>query len=234
MNLKVLGSFLVIFVLAILLFMPILGFMAITGGTGGDTGTTDGGSNAANPPLGPDLAEKAGECNTLFNSLNITLPAPNESGFIQLPRTDYYKRYGKERAKWGTPQLVKVITCVSKQFADMGYGKFGVGDMSARNGGALPPHKSHKTGKDADLDLNDAINWYTSEKSGRKNPNYNKEASIALAKLFIAAGVTAIGFDEPEMRKSVNTWAAENNFTGRVCNWGGHKSHFHISLYGDC
>ena len=61
----------------------------------------------------------------------------------------------RRRAIWGTPELIRGIkTCgrVYRQYFPMGKGAaFAVGDLSSRFGGALPPHVSHQSGRDADI-----------------------------------------------------------------------------------
>ena len=65
-----------------------------------------------------------------------------------------YVRYRPQGAYyWGTPELVGVIEAAARRVVDeCGNGSLlVVGDLSARRGGRIERHQSHRTGRDADL-----------------------------------------------------------------------------------
>ncbi|MDD3678905.1 MAG: penicillin-insensitive murein endopeptidase [Patescibacteria group bacterium] len=211
----IVGGYIVTFTLIVIFIMALLGY-----GDDGAYGTTPGNSDYA-------TSEK---CEKIFNETGITLPTPNSVGFVPLPSFSYYTSYVGTSRQWGQPKTIKTIVCVSKQWGDLGETGPKIGDLSLEFGGPMSGHKSHQKGTSADIDHPEAIDWYTSEKSGVINTNFKVTKSIELAKLFIAAGVRKIGFQHPEVIKEVNKWAEENNYTGRVYDWSNHKSHFHIEL----
>lgn len=72
---------------------------------------------------------------------------------VQLPRKGQgYKRMRPERS-WGTPCTIELIQDVYAQFATRNPGSVPgmIADISTREGGWLPPHKSHQRGVDIDV-----------------------------------------------------------------------------------
>ena len=72
---------------------------------------------------------------------------------VQLPPGKGYRVRNGDRA-WGTARLVKVLSGglkATKKKYKRKASDLVVGDLSTRRGGYLPPHKSHRTGRDADV-----------------------------------------------------------------------------------
>lgn len=73
---------------------------------------------------------------------------------VQLPRDRAYFLRHPKRA-WGQPHVVEgtreAILAVKRKHPDVH--RLAIGDLSARSGGRLSGHKSHRTGRDVDLGL---------------------------------------------------------------------------------
>src|SRR5262249_49138519 len=73
---------------------------------------------------------------------------------VQLPRKgEGYALLRKNGRNWGNPRLVSAITSAARAVtrARPGGARLMVGDLSARWGGEASGHRSHRTGRDADL-----------------------------------------------------------------------------------
>ncbi len=61
----------------------------------------------------------------------------------------------RREATWGTPETVRYVRrCVSQfrhNYARSKADPIAIGDLSRRQGGPLPPHKSHQSGRDVDI-----------------------------------------------------------------------------------
>jgi len=74
---------------------------------------------------------------------------------VQLPENPYLYQLLNPDTAWGTPDLVDLVVDAAARMKELlPFGSpFVVGDLSARSGGVLPPHKSHRGGIDADIGL---------------------------------------------------------------------------------
>jgi penicillin-insensitive murein endopeptidase len=73
---------------------------------------------------------------------------------VELPRkSDVYRLFRDNGHHWGNPRLVAAIAAAAKSVARSRpeTPKLLVGDLSARYGGSSDGHRSHRTGRDADL-----------------------------------------------------------------------------------
>ncbi|MEL6182192.1 MAG: penicillin-insensitive murein endopeptidase, partial [Myxococcota bacterium] len=72
---------------------------------------------------------------------------------VQMPKGRGYRVRNANRA-WGTPELVRVlrdgIGKVKRRHGRKA-SNLVIGDLSTKRGGYLPPHKSHRSGRDADV-----------------------------------------------------------------------------------
>lgn len=78
-----------------------------------------------------------------------------QTGSIELPVTGpgFARFRPVERVYWGQPRLVNAITTTARDVAKR-YGggpPIVLGDISARGGGRIPRHNSHRTGRDIDI-----------------------------------------------------------------------------------
>lgn len=94
-------------------------------------------------PLAPGLAGSVGVPNHGVQTGAVELP-PSGKGFVR------YRPKGKNH--WGRPRLVSAITRIAAELDDEAPGSpLVIGDLAARNGGKIPGHASHRTGRDVDL-----------------------------------------------------------------------------------
>lgn len=74
------------------------------------------------------------------------------TGFEQLSPGRSYYPYSPRSQQWGTPETINAIREIGEVWAESNPGRpFGVGDISLRFGGSMPPHGSHQLGTDVDL-----------------------------------------------------------------------------------
>lgn len=89
----------------------------------------------------------------LFGSVGV----PNygvQTGAVELPAHGKgYERYRpKGRNHWGRPRLVEALTRIAAEMEqELPGGTLVIGDLAAQNGGKIPGHASHRSGRDVDL-----------------------------------------------------------------------------------
>lgn len=123
-------------------------------------------------PLSPGISGSVGAPHHGVLTAGVELPAEGP-GFV---------RYRKNGAtNWGNPRLVRSLmdaaSTVSARFP--GGAPLVIGDLSARSGGKIPRHQSHRSGRDVDLP------WYVTTPEGApvKNPGFVGIGPDGLAKL---------------------------------------------------
>jgi murein endopeptidase len=86
---------------------------------------------------------------------SMSIGSPNGGALfnaVQMPPGEHYQLVDPAHA-WGTQEtvdaLLRSISAVERKFP--GSGPLPIGHLSARRGGALSPHVSHQTGRDADV-----------------------------------------------------------------------------------
>jgi penicillin-insensitive murein endopeptidase len=100
---------------------------------------------------------------------------------VELPRRgEGFERYRPySPVYWGSARLVRAVTLAAERVAEMrpGGSPLVLGDLSARTGGQIPRHQSHRSGRDADL------LWFVTTPSGApvKNPGFLRIGSDGLA-----------------------------------------------------
>jgi len=94
----------------------------------------------------------------LAPGLDGTIGVPHhgvQRGAVELPRRGRgFVRYRPRSPNyWGRPHLVKAIEHAAASVAEKlpGGAPLVVGDLSSRDGGKIPGHRSHRTGRDVDL-----------------------------------------------------------------------------------
>ncbi|HLV29925.1 MAG TPA: peptidoglycan-binding domain-containing protein, partial [Chitinispirillaceae bacterium] len=137
--------------------------------------------------------------------------------FFQLPPSPYYKRYfptydtnGVIIDNWGTKNTINMILNCASKWSLKGMEYFLVGDISLYNGGEFRPHSSHRDGNSVDID--------SSIYCSIDKPTFNKQTSLALAKLFVQYGAKRILFNCKYVIDNCN----------QVFSCIGHHNHFHI------
>jgi len=163
---------------------------------------------AAAPSSGP--TPSTGTCATPYPSVVIPLP-PVGLGF--------YSSVTSSR-RFGTDQTIKArLTIAANWFAAHPAGpRIGIGDLSFRCGGKMPPHVSHDKGKDADIRLprNDGKEQGTEYTSSTYSQTLTQEL-VHLIRANPIARVQYIFFNDPVV-------------TG-VKYWKGHHNHLHVRFY---
>lgn len=123
-------------------------------------------------PLAPSFGGSVGVPHAGVLTSGVELPVRGD-GFVRYrPKGDHY---------WGNPRLVEGIMSATKTVAEEmpGGAPILVGDLSARFGGQIPGHRSHRTGRDVDLV------YYTTTPSGAPipSPGFVHFGSDGLAKV---------------------------------------------------
>ena len=172
---------------------------------------------------------------------------------MQLPRGQGYYRRRPERA-WGANHTIfhirRAVSVVHARFPKLH--DLAIGDISARKGGKLAQHKSHQSGRDAD------IGFYFTKRpkgypesfiNGDKN-NLHMQATFALLEVFADSAAADSGvekmFLDYDLQKLFYEWARKHGVkeskldrmfqypSGRGTSHGvirdepGHKSHVHV------
>jgi penicillin-insensitive murein DD-endopeptidase len=135
-------------------------------------------------PLAPSLGGSIGGPSNGVQTDAQELPVKGD-GFVRYrPRSPYY---------WGNPRLVRAIERSSAAVASAlpGGAPLYVGDLSAKRGGRIAGHRSHRTGRDADL------LWYVTTPSGAPlpSPGFVRVAGDGLAKVDGAPEETFVRLD---------------------------------------
>lgn len=119
-------------------------------------------TNAAKPKAGKKTAKKATPNDKRTaktpKTLAVSFGHPNDGkleGAQAFKPTRYMKRlpdYAKSEAKYAIPELLEALDRASQAVAKKYPGSvLGVADLSAKNGGPIPRHRSHQSGRDVDV-----------------------------------------------------------------------------------
>jgi hypothetical protein len=122
--------------------------------------------------------------------------------------------YSAAGRQYGTDTMVRVLLDVAATLYRAGL-EYGIGDVSFAQGGAMPPHKTHTSGRHADLRpiRGDAAHGPTSI----GDPTYSRENTRVLVEALQAQpAVTQILFNDSEI--------------AGVRYWAGHHNHLHIQV----
>lgn len=123
-------------------------------------------------PLSPGIGGSVGAPHHGVLTAGMELPIEGP-GFVR------YRKNGTTH--WGSPRLVRALMgaalAVSKKLP--GGAPLVIGDLSAKTGGKIPRHQSHRSGRDVDLP------WYVTTPEGApvKNPGFVAIGPDGLAKL---------------------------------------------------
>ncbi|MGH9846321.1 MAG: peptidoglycan-binding domain-containing protein [Blastocatellia bacterium] len=143
-----------------------------------------------------------------------------EVGFVQLPQVDpedddadYYS-YSPARKQFGTPATIEMLAETAHEFHELRPDlRVGIGDISLRDGSPMPPHTSHRSGRNIDI--------RPLRKDGKRSPvtihdpEYDREATRTLAQtLFAQPIVKRIFFNDTEIEG--------------VKFFQGHHNHLHV------
>jgi penicillin-insensitive murein DD-endopeptidase len=131
-----------------------------------------GGCFGTPTPLAPGLAGSVGAPHHGVLTEAVQLPSEGV-GFVR------YRREGPNH--WGNPRLVRAIETAARTVHDAmpGGPPLVVGDLSAKDGGKIPRHQSHRSGRDVDLP------WFVTTPEGvpLQNPGFLAVGPDGLASL---------------------------------------------------
>jgi penicillin-insensitive murein DD-endopeptidase len=104
-----------------------------------------------------------------------------QTGAVELPRRgegfERFRPYGK--AYWAQPELIAALVEASAEMEEQmpGGAALVLGDLSARHGGRIPRHNSHRSGRDVDL------LWFVTDLDGapRRSPGFIRMGPDGLA-----------------------------------------------------
>lgn len=141
-------------------------------------------------------------------------------GLVLLPQEcglGYYS-YSSFDKQYGTPATIKMLQEVAQSFyLNRPNLLIGIGDISFRNGAEMPPHQSHRTGRNIDirpLRNDDAQRGVTID----DNNAYNREETRLLVESLLAhSNVKRILFNDRQIRG--------------VTFYKGHHNHLHVETY---
>lgn len=123
-------------------------------------------------PLAPGVAGSVGAPHHGVLTTAEELP-PRGPGFVR------YRPMGAYN--WGNPRLVRAVELAATNISKKAPGgsPLIVGDLSAKGGGKIPRHQSHRTGRDVDLP------WFVTTPEGVpiQNPGFVNMGADGLAKL---------------------------------------------------
>ncbi len=117
--------------------------MRVATGTFLALGVTLGGCFSAPTPLAPGLWGSVGMPNQGVQTGALELPEQGKG----------FERYRpKGRNHWGRPRLVNALTRIAAEVdSELPGGVLVIGDLGAKDGGQIPGHASHRSGRDVDL-----------------------------------------------------------------------------------
>lgn len=210
---------------------------------GGPTeGLTCGGA-AGEVDLGPELDSKMTDEQRAFLEQEIGTP-PKSGGSIntQLPDanrgTDDAAKYGYYRYKdgdnrvYGTERTVWRLRAAGKILAQQKL-VMGVGDISKRGGGRIPPHESHRNGRDVDLRLlnksGEATACTVSDSSCYSRDNTYKMLTALID--VDPTKVRTILVNDATLRSRINQYYKTKTGSSRNISQSctGHHNHIHFS-----
>lgn len=112
---------------------------------------------------------------------------------------------------YGTAHTVATLDKVLDQWANRGHEQpVLVGNMSAREGGRLPPHSTHQSGRDVDISYiqhlpkGEELNWREMTKD-----NLDAAETWALLQLLRESGTVEMVFIDRDVQKLLYDWAIE-------------------------
>lgn len=142
-------------------------------------------------------------------------PDPTNTPRLEaLPHGSGFYRYSPADRQYGTDQLLRAILDTGATLHRQGL-EYGVGDLSFTQGGHMPPHKTHQSGRHADLRplRNDRAHGPTSI----GDPTYSRDATRTLVETLLAnSSVRRVLFNDTEI-PGVRTFP-------------GHHNHLHIEV----
>jgi penicillin-insensitive murein endopeptidase len=125
-----------------------------------------------------------------------------------------YYSYAAADRQYGTDEMLRLIMDTAARL-DRSSLEVGVGDISFAQGGEMPPHKTHRTGRNVDLRPLRVDNAHGPTSIG--DPTYSREGTRALIQALLAnSSVQRILFNDTEIQG--------------VRRFPGHDNHLHVEI----
>ncbi|HEX2362193.1 MAG TPA: peptidoglycan-binding domain-containing protein [Jiangellaceae bacterium] len=122
--------------------------------------------------------------------------------------------YAKAERQYGTDEMLRLLAGSAAELKRIGR-EVGIGDISLAQGGEMPPHKTHRSGKDVDL--------RPVRVGGVRGPTSVGEAT------YDQEGTRAL-VDALRGHSSVRSILFNDGEISGVKNFPGHHNHLHVSL----
>ena len=140
------------------------------------------------------------------------------NGYVPLPQVSgngYYSYASKDRQYGTTATLRTLVTACRnfvQKFPDV---KIAIGDMCFADGAQMPPHKTHRNGRNADIRPVRSDGKMLPVTIG--DPHYSRDRTRTLVALLVAErNVKSILFNDAAI--------------AGVTRWDGHDNHLHVSM----
>ena len=141
-----------------------------------------------------------------FHLMSLSVGHPNRGWQVRakkLRRLPYLRiKKGSEKNVYGHPALVLMLRRTARQIARIAPGsKMLVGDLSTKGGGPLAGHRSHQSGRDAD------VGFYVKTKHGKK---VTPKRFTAFGGDGVAKDGSGVVFDDGRNWLLVQAWLRDN------------------------
>jgi LysM repeat protein len=167
---------------------------------------------------------------------------------VRLPKSRHY-RVKRPHLSYGTAKTIRLIQTVMSSYRRRHRTgpKINVGDISKRTGGRLPPHLSHRTGRDVDLGY--VLQGKDANKvrfAGVRRGNIDLPRTWALVSSFLDTHEVVYIFMDYNVQKWLYDHAKEHGVSqeyldevfqyprgrgrshGIIRHWKSHRNHFHV------
>ncbi len=208
---------------------------------------------AAAVALSPHAAAASNQWQTLYKAYQTTpavsesVGAPNRGRLrsgLQLPRTGPGFVRRARGNQYGTYETIALVRFAAARLAEAfpGTAPLLIGDISKRGGGSLSPHRSHQSGRDADIAF--------PERSGARRNSFNPHLGVAdvdlektwfvLETLITTGRVQYVFVDRrllAPLRREAGAVGWSEEALARLFGRGpirqapGHMSHFHVRFH---
>ncbi len=173
-------------------------------------------------PLEKDLPPKSGivvyKAESGSKSASVGLPS---NGTLEggVPMVDGPGRVMKMIGwkSFGTATTVALLDTVLRRWEETGHPQpVIVGNMSSRNGGRLPPHSTHQSGRDVDLGYpqklpsGEELNWRVMD-----SRNLDGKETWALLSMLVQTGQVEVVYIDREIQKLLHAYALEHGLMSK-------------------
>lgn len=137
------------------------------------------------------------------------------AGFVQLAANgDGFDTYSSPGERWGLPQLIYGVERAGVAWKQTGNARMGVGHISKENGGAFPPHSSHRYGKNLDV----------------RPMKTSGEGPVTIFQSAYSRSRTQALIDLLKAETNAQSVLFNDRNVSGVRYYSGHDNHFHLSI----